>query len=63
MKNMYKRIKIFSALFLILFVSTVIVTNARMAMADSVAIEQGQTTMEPGAPEPLATQAVHSSGP
>jgi len=32
-------------------------------VADKVAIEQGQTTMAPGAPEPLATQAVHSSWP
>lgn len=42
MKNINKKIKIFSALFLLLFVSAVIFTNARMAVADNVG--QVQTT-------------------
>lgn len=41
-KNIHKKIKIFSALFLMLFVSAVILTNARIAIADNVG--QVQTT-------------------
>jgi hypothetical protein len=36
---------------------------APVAMADTVAMLAGHTTMRSGAPEPLATGEVHSSSP